>query len=421
MNLLLLVLTSSYWLAAVQSPDSGSIGPAPAASEAAIRQLEQWLATDPSDRATLVDQPFAAMPLTEQAANRAAELMRDDVAALLRQQRQQEMTDRVLQLDELQMPFDYTVYGELPEGGRSLFISMHGGGGAPKRVNDRQWENQKRLYQPAEGVYVAPRAPTDTWNLWHQGHIDLLFERLIQDMILFENVNPDRVYLMGYSAGGDGVYQLAPRMADRLAAAAMMAGHPNETTPEGLRNLPFTLHMGANDAAYARNAVAAEWKERLAKLRQDDPDGYEHWVELHKGKGHWMDRQDAAAVPWMAKHTRRRLPQRIVWKQDDVLHSRFYWLAVDDADRAARDVVIAEVGGQSITVQQSDVPRLKIRLNDELLDLEQPIVVTGPNNGRVFEGRVRRTAGVIWKTLQERYDPGMVFTAEIEVEIAGAQ
>ncbi|MEM7298333.1 MAG: hypothetical protein AAF391_08720 [Bacteroidota bacterium] len=53
---------------------------------------------------------------------------------------------------------------------------------------------------------------------------------------------------MGYSAGGDGVYQLAPRMADSLAAAAMMAGHPNDASPLGLRNIGFTLHMGGKDA-----------------------------------------------------------------------------------------------------------------------------------------------------------------------------
>ena len=124
---------------------------------------------------------------------------------------------------------------------------MHGGGGAPPQVNDQQWENQKRLYTLSEGVYLVPRAPTNTWNLWHQGHIDGMFSRLIENMIALEDVNPDKVYLMGYSAGGDGVYQLAPRMADRFAAAAMMAGHPNETSPLGLRNLPFTLHMGGRD------------------------------------------------------------------------------------------------------------------------------------------------------------------------------
>ena len=57
---------------------------------------------------------------------------------------------------------------------------MHGGGGAPAEVNDKQWQNQISLYQPAEGIYMAPRAPTDTWNLWHQDHIDVFFALFIQ-------------------------------------------------------------------------------------------------------------------------------------------------------------------------------------------------------------------------------------------------
>ena len=39
-------------------------------------------------------------------------------------------------------------------------LSLHGGGGAPARVNDRQWENQVKLYQPPDSLYVVPRAPT---------------------------------------------------------------------------------------------------------------------------------------------------------------------------------------------------------------------------------------------------------------------
>ena len=63
---------------------------------------------------------------------------------------------------------------------------------------------------------------------------------------------------MGYSAGGDGVYQLAPRMADRLAVASMMAGHPNDASPLGLRNIGFAIHVGALDSGYNRNKVAAK-------------------------------------------------------------------------------------------------------------------------------------------------------------------
>ncbi len=68
-----------------------------------------------------------------------------------------------------------------------------------------------------------------------------------------------RVYILGYSAGGDGVYNLATRLSDRFAtAAAMMVGHPGDAKIENLRNLPFALYMGADDTAYNRAGLAVE-------------------------------------------------------------------------------------------------------------------------------------------------------------------
>ena len=42
-----------------------------------------------------------------------------------------------------------------------------------------------------------------------------------------------------------------------------------------------------------------------------------------------MNREDASAVPWMAKFRRDPAPKKVVWHQDDVTHDRFYWLAVE--------------------------------------------------------------------------------------------
>jgi hypothetical protein len=47
-------------------------------------------------------------------------------------------------------------------------------------------------------------------------------------------------------------------MADRWAAAAAMAGHPNDADPKGLRNVSFAIDVGARDDAYDRNEVARE-------------------------------------------------------------------------------------------------------------------------------------------------------------------
>lgn len=364
----------------------------------------------------IAEHPFASLPLTTEDSQKAANLLANSFKARLKADRAAEMANEKLKHGEYEMPFFTKVFGDKPAGGRSLYISMHGGGGAPSLVNDRQWKNQKTLYTLDEGVYVAPRAPTDTWNLWHQGHIDPLFERLIQNMVVFHDVNPDRVFLMGYSAGGDGVFQLAPRMADYFAAASMMAGHPNETVPDGLRNLPFSLFMGGKDSAYKRNQIAAEWKEKLSQLRSEDPSGYIHWVKIYPEHGHWMHKEDAVAIPWMYKFTRNKFPNRIVWKQDDVVHDRFYWLRVPTGSAKARSLIVASLEGQVISIKSEGVEKVTILLNDSMLDLDKPVIVK-VRGETIFTGPQNRTISSLAKSLLERGDPNYMFSSEIKLTL----
>ncbi|MEE2643066.1 MAG: alpha/beta hydrolase [Planctomycetota bacterium] len=382
-----------------------------------IKDLSDWLARKPDERSRLDAEKFGSTALSRKQAAEATELLVRDFQAGIRKNRKQEWSKKVIQLDQLSMKFEFRTFGKKPEGGRSLFISMHGGGGAPARVNDQQWQNQIRLYEPREGVYLAPRAPTNTWNLWHQGHIDEFFERIIEDAIVFEGVNPNRVYLMGYSAGGDGVYQLAPRMADSLAAAAMMAGHPNDASPLGLRNIGFTLHMGGKDGAYNRNGVARKWKTMLAEMQKEDPQGYRHEVVIHEQYGHWMNRDDRVAVPWMAKFTREPNPGKVVWRQSGKTHDRFYWLAVNPENRKGGSEVIATRDGNSLKIEKSEkVNQLVVRLNDEIADLDRAVRIALPD-GKTVEKKPVRTIQTIAKCLTERFDPAAVYSAEIVVEI----
>lgn len=380
-----------------------------------LQALTGWLALPAAERPPIAEQAFAKVAISKVQAEKARDLLIADLEARLRPEREDEWKKKEIRLGERVMKFDYRVFGEAPAGGRSLFISMHGGGATSKAVNDDQWRNQIRLYQPEEGVYLAPRAPTDTWNLWHEAHIDAFFDRIIEDAVLFAGVNVDRVYLLGYSAGGDGVFQLAPRMADRFAAAAMMAGHPNETQPLGLRNLPFTIHMGAEDSAFDRNKVAARWKKELAALHKEDPEGYTHEVVIHPYMGHWMEQQDRVALPWMARHTRNRRPQRVVWLQDDVLHDRFYWLGMNRAEQEAGAMAVARISGQTLAVDgQTTATSLTLFLDDELLDLDKPVTLVRPD-GKKEQLKLDRTIAVIASTLQ--LDSASVYCSRHEFAI----
>lgn len=398
------------------------------AAASALAELAAFLRDHPLDE--VASQPFAQRPLAKAEIAPIRALLVEQHAAMVRARDRADFDARIVTAAGTTMRYWFTTCGEKPANGRSLWISLHGGGGAPAAVNDQQWENQKRLYQPSEGVYLAPRGPTDSWNLWHQGHLDPLLTRLIADLVVFEGVDPDRVYLMGYSAGGDGVYQLGPRMADQLAAAAMMAGHPNETRPDGLRNLPFTLHMGGDDNAYDRANIARNWKKLLANLAGADPGGYPHEVVIHEGKGHWMDREDAVAVPWMAKYTRNLRPTKVIWLQDDVTSPRFYWL-MNPAPKGGQRVEVVREGQVITIVESTDIETLVIRLDDSMLDLSKPVVVKAllkaavegdPSQNAVvlFEGIAPRTLSTMARTLIERSDATGIFTAEITVKLPTA-
>ena len=374
--------------------------------------VASWLELLPEERHLSIPEN----DLSKQEATEAIALITKALRADSLESRKKELEAKIIKAAGKEMKYLERQFGEQPADGRSLWISMHGGGGAPARVNDQQWQNQIRLYEPAEGIVVAPRAPTNTWNLWHEGHIDDLFARLIDNMVALRGVNPNKVYLMGYSAGGDGVYQLAPRMADRFAAAAMMAGHPNDANPLGLRNLPFMIFMGGDDTAYNRNKIAAQWGEKLRGLRKSDKLGYHHQVTIYKGLGHWMDRKDRAALPWMAKHTRNPWPKKIVWLQSGRTHDRFYWLSLPKGTAKKGQSVRTRIKGQMINIKAEGLKKLNLRLNDELIDLDQEITIK-VNGEQKFKGKISRKTQAIWDSLNQRLDPRSAATAVVKLTL----
>jgi len=369
----------------------------------------------------MTDQAFAYAPLNSDEAKQTRELLCADHLANLRRDRKDEWASRSITIGSNVMRLKIRTEGNKPPGGWPLFISLHGGGSAPAAVNDQQWDNQIRLYNYKDSKIIAPRAPTDAWNMWHEAHMDALFDRLIEEAVALDDVNPNRVYLQGYSAGGDGVYQLAPRMADRFAAAAMMAGHPNNANPLGLRNLPFSIDVGALDSAFDRNKVAGEWGEKLDALHAADADGYIHRVTLHAGQAHWMNLTDQAAVDWIQKFTRNAVPKRIVWKQNQVTHNDFYWLGVPPGTGVNNAELDVQCNGQTIDIlKATNVKKLILRLDDRLVNCDQ-LVVVKMDGRELFRGTVVRTILAQQASLDDRGDRDLIFDGSITNDLSSVK
>jgi hypothetical protein len=130
-----------------------------------------------------------------------------------------------------------------------------------------------------------------------------------------------------------------------------------------------------------------------------------------------MNREDRAALPWMAKFSRDSTPDRVVWEQTGVPRDRSYWLAVPANQAKVHSLVVARREGQTIHITSaSKLSTLLIRLDDRVVDLEKPITVT--HGGMVlYTGMPARTIEVLLRTLNGRGDPKLMFEAEVVVEL----
>ncbi len=341
--------------------------------------------------------------------------------------------------------------GEMPAGGYPLFICLHGGGSDPTgEMNDSQWQiMQKRCMDGTPGIYAATRAVRDTWDCHSVSEAYPFYDEIIRRAILFWNVNPDRVYFTGYSAGGDGVYQIAPRMADRLAAANMSAGHPNQISLINLFNLPFFLQVGELDGAYDRNRMTPRYSAYLDRLGMAG--GYPHFCYIHTGKPHSACRDvrtdgeiviaDPAAwlksaveetayeggtvmvntncVTRMGVWTRNPLPDRICWDSTVRAPSRgidsFYWLALPQ--NCADGYVEAKRQGNVLRIPVCTLrnTQLTILLNEEMIDFDVPLSVELA--GKVYRIQPTISEALLETTTHTLGDPRLQFAASVTVEL----
>jgi hypothetical protein len=97
-----------------------------------------------------------------------------------------------------------------------------------------------------------------------------------------------------------------------------------------------------------------------------------------------------------------------------VQHERFYWLAVNKDDIDGRPLVVSTLKNQTVTIEQSEVKRLTVRLNDDMINLDKPIQVMWANEP-LDEVQTRRTIATLAKTLAERGDRKGMFSVEFEI------
>ena len=289
----------------------------------------------------------------------------------------QQFEKKIVATDDRTSPYLWRHVGTKPTGGWALVIAMHGGGGAPKEVNDREWQYMFSTYykeHPEAGgyVYLALRAPNDAWNGFYDDAISPLVEKLIKQFVLFDDVNPDKVYILGASHGGYGAYVIGPKIPYRFAAihAAAAAASDGETAGENLRNVRFTSMVGEKDTAYGRIDRSRKFQTKMDDWRKQYG-GYAAEFEFPVGVGHLVPDHDKLAE--MLKYTRNAWPKSIVWAQSDSVLKRNYWVEADKPINGGR--IEATVNGNTITLKTVKQNGIALWLDPALVDFKKPVIV----------------------------------------------
>ena len=361
--------------------------------------------------------------------------------------RKAEVENLVMEYGEVSMKYGLQEKGEPDENGYPLYIALHGGGSSDTPdMNDSQWSQMAMYYNKKvkNGIYVNPRGVRDTWDTHGNPESYPLYDRLIENMIAFYNVDPNRVYLLGFSAGGDGVYMITPRMTDRFAAANMSAGHPNGVNLTNLYNMPIQLQVGMLDTAYNRHTATAEYDAVLNGLAETYGGGYDHNTLIHVKYAHnfydnkalkqeviadpaaWLATGDTTsveaipcAISYLTQYTRTALPERVIWDFTTRAALRevdsFYWLRA--TKEVNEGVIVASYNKEenSITIEENTANGpVTVLISNDMLDVFAPITVHTPSES--YEVTVTPDYELLKSTTYERGDSHYQFVASIVLE-----
>ena len=309
-------------------------------------------------------------------------------------------------------PYTVKVVGARPDKGWALFVAMHGGGNTPQEVNDSQWRHMQIYYRdhPEAGgyIYVALRAPDNTWNGFYTGYAYLLVQNLLRQFSIFGDIDPNKKFIMGYSHGGYGAFAIGPKMPDYFAAIHASAAAPTDGSgPVTLRNTVFTTMVGEKDTSYGRFSLVKNFDQEVLKLRGDRTDIYPVTTQIVAAHPH-SGLPDRDKIAEMYANVRNPVPNELTWLLSDSVISDFFWLHVPKPEAGKKfDATCRE----NHFVVSSDLASPSILMDSRLIDFTKPVKLE--LNGKSSTCKIKPSLRTLCITMQRRGDPELAFTAEL--------
>jgi hypothetical protein len=252
----------------------------------------------------------------------------------------------------------------------------------------KSWPLLVVLHGLGDGPIIAPSidsmvqiGPFGRGDMWYHG----IGEQDVFECIEFAkqifNIDPDRIYLCGFSMGGTGTFELGLKHPDIWAACAPVCGTmKNPDMVANGRNLPFWINTGSQD----RVVPAKDSKRAYEKAVEL---GFEHWKYTeYEGMGHsfWIDWSQIEK--WLLSQRKLHNPPNISFACEEP--SRAYWVEITgklNCTKIARIDVKTTSG--KIEVKTSNIADYALYLKEAPVKISEEIMII-ENDKKIFKGHL---------------------------------
>ncbi|MFC2165300.1 hypothetical protein ACFLT2_09925 [Acidobacteriota bacterium] len=311
--------------------------------------------------------------------------------------------------------FHYNVYVPEdydPEEHYPCLIELSGGNGYSESVF-----LQAVSIVPDNYILVSPDADYGMW--WGKDQIQM-FDDLLDRIVRDYSIDPDRIYLHGFSNGGIATFLYGFCHPDRLAAVASMEG--NSRLSDGsrgvetemslnMRNSPILILHGDRD-----NVIPIQLNRKLVDFLSRNLIPHK-FIEL-RGLGHSVTfgGYHKKVMDFFQKHQRNPAPKKINLVVDDMKYNRNFWVRIDEKmDPRERARVKAEMKKGQFILKTKNVKKISLLLNDFHYD-SGTFYEFKVNNKIVFEGSLKLDPALLLESLCTETDAARLYGVRLSFD-----